>query len=60
MISVLTGSFYFWDFSTDFALMNIIFKSVIISAVYFIISLKGGLSKDLTDLYLKVIQKETP
>jgi O-antigen/teichoic acid export membrane protein len=60
MISVLTGSFYFWDFSTDFALMNIIFKSVIISTIYFIISLKGGLSKDLTDLYLKVIQKETP
>lgn len=60
MISVLTFSFYFWDFSTDFALLNIVFKSVIISAIYFIVSLKGSLSKDLTNLYLKVIQKKTP
>lgn len=60
VISILTISFYFWDFSTDFALLNIIIKSVIISVIYIIISLKADLSKDLTDLYLKVIQKKTP
>lgn len=60
MISVLTVSFYFWDFSTDFALMNIAMKSIIISGIYFIVSLKADLSTDLKDLYFKFVQKKTP
>jgi O-antigen/teichoic acid export membrane protein len=58
MILVLTGSFYVLDFSTDFALLNIILKSILISGVYLIISVKANLSKDLSDLYQKVTQKK--
>ncbi|MBZ9628454.1 oligosaccharide flippase family protein [Psychroflexus sp. CAK1W] len=60
VISVLTASFYFWDFTTDYALLNIIFKSILISILYLFISLKGRLSEDLTNFYLKVLQKKTP
>lgn len=60
VITALTLSFYFWDFPTDFALLNIILKSVIISIIYILVSLKTDLSKDFTDLYNKVIQKKTP
>ncbi|MBZ9788099.1 oligosaccharide flippase family protein [Psychroflexus sp. CAK57W] len=58
VISVLTASFYFWDFTTDYALLNIIFKSILISILYLFISLKGRLSEDLTNFYLKVLQKK--
>lgn len=59
-ISALTVSFYFWDFNTGYSLLNIILKSLLISILYFIISLKAGLSKDLSDFYFKVIKKKTP
>jgi len=59
VITALTMGFYFWEFSTDLPLLNITLKSILISGLYFIISLKGDLSKDLTKLYFKVIKKKT-
>lgn len=60
VISALTSGFYFWDFTTEFALLNIILKSILISIFYFIITLKADLSKDLSNLYSKLIQNKTP
>ncbi|SDG75677.1 oligosaccharide flippase family protein [Psychroflexus sediminis] len=60
VITGLTLSFYFWDFTTEFALLNIVLKSILISILYFIISFKGALSKDLTNFYAKVIIKKSP
>lgn len=57
LITVLTSSFYFWDFNTDFALLNIILKSMILSLVYIFISLKGKLSKDIFNFYELMIKK---
>ncbi|WP_019039343.1 lipopolysaccharide biosynthesis protein [Psychroflexus tropicus] len=58
VITLLIFSFYFWDFSTDQAILNIILKSIILSLIYLIISIKANLSKDLVNLFQNLMKKK--
>jgi len=60
IIGLLSLSFYFWDFTTGYALVNIILKSIAITSLYLIVSLKGKLSKDLSKFYQQIFKKKTP
>lgn len=58
VITALSLSFYFWDFTTGYIVFNIFLKSIIISILYLVISLKGQLSEDLSDFYFKTFKKK--
>jgi len=58
MILILSSGFYYWNFTTEFAFLNIILKSIIISLIYAVVSYKANLSKDMTELYRKISLKK--
>jgi len=58
IITLLSLSFYFWDFTSGHALVNIILKSSVITGLYLIVSLKGKLSKDLSKFYHNLFNKK--
>lgn len=49
--------FYFWDFSTAYAILNIILKSILIVVLYIVVSYKAKLSDDLLGGYEFIKQK---
>ncbi len=59
MILAVSLSFYLWDFTFNFALLNILMKSILVTVIYVIISLKADLSNDVTFFYTKIVKKMT-
>jgi O-antigen/teichoic acid export membrane protein len=55
-ILILSLSFYFWDFSF-YPIINIGFKSIMVSLVYFLFVYKGNLSDDINGLIKVVLKK---
>lgn len=55
-ILFLSLSFYFWEFSLH-PLINIAFKSLLVSVVYFLFVFKGNISEDINGLINVIFEK---